>query len=120
MGWFEQRKQDGFVDEKRRPLISLMPPVAGMFIWFRVYIEELDGLDHSGDPQLNTAEKRLWDKFAREGVLIAPGFFFVTDDNDERIKTTANFRMSFSNADVSDWSHCWLYIRSTNGTSMTP
>ena len=67
-----------------------------------MHIEELKGLDASSDPQLDTPEKRLWDKFARAGVLLAPGFFFATDGNDERIKTEANFRMSFSNVDVSD------------------
>jgi len=99
VGWIKNRKHDGHVEEKKRPLLSLSPPVAGMFIWFRVYVEELKGLDRSGDPQLDTAEKRLWDKFAKAGALLAPGFFFATDDNDERIKTEANFRISFSNVD---------------------
>jgi len=98
VGWIKDKKYGGYV-EKKRPLLSLSPPAAGMFIWFRVHVEELKGLDRSGDPELDTPEKRLWDKFAKAGVLLAPGYFFAADGNDERIKTEANFRISFSNVD---------------------
>jgi hypothetical protein len=67
-----------------------------------VHIEELSGLDGSDDPELDTPEKILWDKFAQAGVLLSPGFFFAADSNDERLTKSANFRISFSNADVSN------------------
>lgn len=64
-------------------------------------VEQLPRLDKSDNPSLNTKEKRLWDKIASAGILLAPGYIFAADERDPRAKSEANFRMSFSNVDVS-------------------
>jgi len=101
VGFPKKRKiKREFSAEKRQPLISLTPPVAGMYIWMKVNLEILEGLDKSDDPELNTPEKRLWDKFAEAGVLLGPGYFFAADDNDKRTRKEAHFRISYSYADL--------------------
>ena len=35
VGWIKDKKHVG---EKKRPLLSLSPPVAGMFVWVNCYI----------------------------------------------------------------------------------
>jgi len=64
-----------------------------------VHLDALDYLGQSSDPELNTEEKVLWDKFVKGGILVAPGYIFAADERDRRLTEEANFRISFSNAD---------------------
>jgi hypothetical protein len=68
---------------------------------FKVHVESLPGLKTSDDPELDTKEKVLWIKLADAGLLVGPGYLFAADTEDERMKTEAHFRLSFSTVDVS-------------------
>ena len=82
-----------------KPLFSLVPPTAGMFIWLKMLWENVPGYKE-GDEE--TLEVQLWIKLAEAGVLVGPGRYFASDD--ERLSPVeGHFRISFSFSSVSNY-----------------
>jgi aromatic amino acid aminotransferase I len=74
-------------------LISFVPPMAGMFLWIRVALEQ-----HPRYNKRNSVElmDELWKRLAvTEDLLIAPGRMFAASD-DQRDEAAKYFRVAFS------------------------
>lgn len=83
-----------------KPLFSLVPPTAGMFIWLKMLWENVPGFKE-GDQE--TLEVQLWTKLAEAGVLVGPGRYFA--HNEEQVSPVeGHFRMSFSFSSVGIYS----------------
>ncbi|KAM5534779.1 hypothetical protein V8D89_011495 [Ganoderma adspersum] len=82
-----------------KPLFSLVPPTAGMFIWLKMLWENVPGFKE-GDEE--TLEVQLWIKLAEAGVLVGPGRYFA--HNEEQVSPVeGHFRMSFSFSSEADF-----------------
>ncbi|TFY60507.1 hypothetical protein EVG20_g7392 [Dentipellis fragilis] len=89
------------------PLFSFVPPSSGMFVWVKVHFKERAASANANGPVgEDTLEMKLWIKLAEAGVLMAPGWFFAADTDEDRIPADPNveghLRISFSNADFAD------------------
>jgi len=60
--------------EKRRPLMSFVPPSAGMFVWVELYFGDVP--DQIEDGTVVNPERQFWKRLADADVLTAPGWFF--------------------------------------------
>ncbi|KAA1477299.1 PLP-dependent transferase [Dentipellis sp. KUC8613] len=92
---------------ERDPLFSFVPPSSGMFVWVKVHFgEHTAGAAANKPVGDDTLEMKLWIKLAEAGVLMAPGWYFAADKDEERIPADPNveghLRMSFSNAEFAD------------------
>lgn len=99
-----------------KPLISYVPPRAGMFIWvcFNLGIKtaffltlaklkvHLDSITKytSLDEDDETTEKKIWVALAERGLLISPGWIFAANTEEEALSNEGHFRISFSNVEV--------------------
>ncbi|KAI5118981.1 hypothetical protein M0805_001120 [Coniferiporia weirii] len=87
-------------DEKRassdKPLFSLVPPTAGMFLWLKFHFESHPAFATPEDKA--ALEMKLWTKLADAGVLIGPGWMFAAT-GDIQQETEGHMRIAFSNAD---------------------
>ncbi|KAG1754010.1 uncharacterized protein EDB91DRAFT_1077662 [Suillus paluster] len=68
-------------------MFSFVPPVAGMFVWMKLHLDQYPSFA-PGDE--DTLETKSWAKLAENGVLFGPGW--ITD--------AGHFRVSFSNAEA--------------------
>lgn len=80
-----------------KKMFSFVPPSSGMFIWFKVHLENLPP-SASVDPDEETPEVKIWVKLAESGVLVAPGAFFAADQVMPPEVGQGHFRIAFSNA----------------------
>lgn len=97
-------------DEKRgsrgSPLITFVPPTAGMFVFLGVHLSEhpdFAKLEHKGEDATRVLSDKLWLKLADELVLFAPGWGF--DARGEHAiggKGVGYFRLAFSIATYED------------------
>lgn len=70
-------------DEKRaiashgdKPLVSFIPPSAGMFIFLGVHVDQHPDFNSLGDDATQILMDKLWRQLAEHHVLFAPGFAF--------------------------------------------
>jgi DNA-binding transcriptional MocR family regulator len=64
------------VKEKTRPLLSFVPPSAGMFVWVQLYFGDVPDKTDEEDGSVITPERQFWYRLIDAGVLIAPGWIF--------------------------------------------
>ena len=64
----------------------------------KIYFEHLPSFKPGDEDDL---ERKLWEKFADGGIIIAPGWFFMADDVNPPEPGAGHFRISFANAEVS-------------------
>jgi aromatic amino acid aminotransferase I len=89
----EMEQGDYVVVSQRKSLISFVPPMAGMFLWIRVALEEHPRYDGGNSVELMD---ELWKRLAvTEDLLIAPGRVFAAGD-DQRDEAAKYFRVAFS------------------------
>jgi aromatic amino acid aminotransferase I len=62
--------------EKSRPLLSLVPPSAGMFVWVDMYFGDVPDKTDEEDGSVLTPERQFWIRLIKAGVLTAPGWVF--------------------------------------------
>ncbi|KAG1755732.1 pyridoxal phosphate-dependent transferase [Suillus lakei] len=86
---------------QNRTMFSFVPPVAGMFVWMRLHLDQHPSFA-PGDE--DTLETKLWTKLAENGVLFGPGWMFaanaLAEDSDNN--DSGHFRVSFSNVEFAD------------------
>lgn len=76
------------------PLISFIPPSAGMFVFLGVHLESHPEYERLGDEKLM---RKLWKELAEHLVLFAPGWAFDScGAHDIGGKGMGYFRLSFS------------------------
>ncbi|KZS93370.1 PLP-dependent transferase [Sistotremastrum niveocremeum HHB9708] len=90
-----------FMKEKSalKPLISYVPPRAGMFIWLKVHLDSITKYT-SLDEDDETTEKKIWVALAERGLLISPGWIFAANTEEEALSNEGHFRISFSNVEA--------------------
>ena len=90
----EQVEEAGYiVVSKPKPLISFVPPMAGMFLWIRIALELHPQYDGCNSLELMDV---LWKHIAvKEDLLIAPGRMFAAGDQ-QRHEAAKYFRVAFS------------------------
>jgi aromatic amino acid aminotransferase I len=89
----EIEQGDYVVVSQRKSIISFVPPMAGMFLWIRVALEDHPRYDGSNSVELMD---ELWKRLAiTEDLLIAPGRVFAAGD-DQRDEAAKYFRVAFS------------------------
>ena len=87
------------VVSQRKCLISFVPPMAGMFLWIRVALEDHPRYDGSNSVELMD---ELWKRLAvTEDLLIAPGRVFAAGE-DQRADAAKYFRVAFSIGEEKD------------------
>jgi len=86
---------------RNRTMFSFVPPVAGMFVWMRLHLDQHPSFA-PGDE--DTLETKLWTKLAENGVLFGPGWVFAANAMAEgsHNNDSGHFRISFSNAEFAD------------------
>lgn len=86
---------------RNRTMFSFVPPVAGMFVWMKLHLDQHPSFT-PGDE--DTLETKLWTKLAENGVLFGPGWMFAANalDGDSENTNAGHFRISFSNVDLPD------------------
>ncbi|KIJ20218.1 hypothetical protein PAXINDRAFT_166331 [Paxillus involutus ATCC 200175] len=97
-------KQAGGHNEKypfqNRTMFSLVPPVAGMFLWIKLHLDQHPSYTPERE---ETLEMQLFAQLAEDGVIFAPGWIFsaatMAGSGDE---TPGHFRISFSLVEFSD------------------
>lgn len=78
---------------QRHPLISFVPPMAGMFLWIRIALETHPKYDGSNSIELMD---ELWERLAvNEDLLVAPGRVFAANDQN-RDEAAKYFRVAYS------------------------
>ncbi|KAG1874474.1 pyridoxal phosphate-dependent transferase [Suillus subalutaceus] len=84
-----------------RTMFSFVPPVAGMFVWMKLHLDQHPSFA-PGDE--DTLETKLWTKLAENGVLFGPGWIFAANAiaEDSHNNDSGHFRVSFSNAEFAD------------------
>ena len=91
--------------EKTRPLLSFVPPSAGMFVWVELYFGDIpDRTDEDGT--VLTPDRQFWIRLADAGVLAAPGWFFAPVSPTEggappADRQIGHMRFSYTPSDVS-------------------
>lgn len=86
--------------EKPTPLVSFIPPTAGMFVWLAVHIDrhpDFAMLERKGEDATAVLMDKLWRLLADHLVLFAPGFAF--DAHGAHAiggKGTGYFRLAYS------------------------
>jgi aromatic amino acid aminotransferase I len=86
--------------EKPIPLVSFIPPTAGMFIWLAIHVDrhpDYYSLEKRGEDATAFLMDKLWRELADHLVLFAPGFAF--DAHGPHAiggKGTGYFRLAYS------------------------
>jgi len=89
----ESSTQGEYIIVPRKQLISFVPPMAGMFLWIRIALEDHPRYDGSNSIELMD---ELWKRLAvTEDLLIAPGRMFAAGD-EQREEAAKYFRVAFS------------------------
>lgn len=89
----EPEEADYVVVSTGKSLISFVPPMAGMFLWIRVALEDHPRYDGENAVELMD---ELWKRIAvKEDLLIAPGRIFAAGD-EQREEAAKYFRVAFS------------------------
>ncbi|KAJ9112336.1 hypothetical protein QFC19_000756 [Naganishia cerealis] len=97
------------MDEKRgfkskKPVVSFVPPTAGMFVWLAVHLESHPQFaqvkQDDGKEGVNKMLYELWTELAENNVLVSPGYFFDAQPGvpHEGTENFGFFRLSFSMA----------------------
>ncbi|KAI0340764.1 PLP-dependent transferase [Trametopsis cervina] len=97
---YEYRTKSVGMTEKFRSkkLFSMVPPDSGMFLWLTMHFSNANSFKEGEE---ETLEVQLFEKLAKSGVLVSPGWLFAsTDDIIEA--GSGHFRLSFSNATPED------------------
>ncbi|KAL1409695.1 hypothetical protein Q8F55_003691 [Vanrija albida] len=91
--WDEKR---GVASPHGKPLVSFVPPTAGMFVWLAVHFDQHPEFHSLGSDATNELTRRLWLKLADHLVLFAPGFVFAPDTAKGADTGVGYFRLSYS------------------------
>ncbi|KAI9432476.1 pyridoxal phosphate-dependent transferase [Lactarius indigo] len=59
-----------------RPLLSFVPPSSGMFLWVTLHFGDVPDKRDESDGSVLTPEYQFWEKLAKAGVLVGPGWIF--------------------------------------------
>lgn len=100
--------------EKSCPLLSFVPPSAGMFVWVELYFGDIpDKTDEDGS--VLTPERQFWIRLIEGGILTAPGWIFSpaklaegsVSSLGKEGRQVGHFRFSYTPSDVSFflWRH---------------
>lgn len=92
--------------EKSRPLLSFVPPSAGMFVWVESYFGDIPDKTDDEDGSVLTPERQFWIRVIEAGLLTAPGWIFSPADVSvlplgKESRQIGHFRLSFTPVDVS-------------------
>ncbi|KAH7887779.1 pyridoxal phosphate-dependent transferase [Phlebopus sp. FC_14] len=94
------------LDEKyplqSRTMFSFVPPVAGMFVWMKLHLDEHPSFTPGNEESM---EMKLWVRLAENGVVFSPGWMFnagVMGVDKVTGGESGHFRISFSNAEYSE------------------
>jgi len=63
----------------RRPLLSFVPPAAGMFVWVELYFGDVPDETDEEDGSVITPERQFWLRLIDAGVLAVPGWYFFPE-----------------------------------------
>ena len=100
--------------EKSRPLLSFVPPSAGMFVWTELYFGDVPDKTDEEDGSVLTPERQFFIRLADAGLLTAPGWFFSPAKHADSALLSGkesgqvgHFRLSYTPTDVSTfpWPH---------------
>ncbi|KAI9464294.1 PLP-dependent transferase [Russula earlei] len=75
---FSAYRRGSMDKEKPRPLLSFVPPSAGMFVWMELYFGDVPNQTDE-DGSVVTPERQFFTRLADAGVLTAPGWFFLPE-----------------------------------------
>ncbi|KAG1872566.1 hypothetical protein C8R48DRAFT_23320 [Suillus tomentosus] len=83
-------------------MFSFIPPGAGMYLWMKFHLNQLDPSFASGDE--DTLDTKLWIKLPENGVLFRPGWMFTRTANamikNSHSTDSGHFCVCFINIDV--------------------
>ncbi len=97
-------------EEKSRPLLSFVPPSAGMFVWVELYFGDVPDKTDEEDGSVLTPERQFWLRLVDAGLLTAPGWFFspakdaqgsVVPSFGKESRQVGHLRLSYTPSDVS-------------------
>lgn len=71
--WDEKR---GFASSHGKPLVSFIPPSAGMFVFLGVHVDQHPDFHSLGSDATQILMMKLWRRLAEHKVLFAPGTAF--------------------------------------------
>lgn len=71
--WDEKR---GISSSEDIPLVSFIPPTAGMFVFLAIHVDQHPEFHSLGDDATNILMGKLWRELAEHLVLFAPGTSF--------------------------------------------
>jgi len=74
-------RRGGAAHEKKthRPLLSFVPPAAGMFVWVELYFGDVPDETDEEDGSVITPERQFWLRLIDAGVLTVPGWYFFPE-----------------------------------------
>lgn len=95
--------------EKSRPLLSFVPPSAGMFVWVELYFGDVPDKTDEEDGSVLTPEHQFWNRLIEAGILTAPGWIFSPAKHaeadvfvlGEENRQVGHLRLSYTPSDVS-------------------
>ncbi|KAG2118769.1 pyridoxal phosphate-dependent transferase [Suillus discolor] len=84
-----------------RTMFSFVPPIAGMFLWMKLHLDQYPSFAPGDEDTLDT---KFWTELAENGVLFMPGWKFAANAmiKDSDSTGSGHFRVSFSNVDFAD------------------
>ncbi|KAH8988718.1 pyridoxal phosphate-dependent transferase [Lactarius hatsudake] len=93
----------GLLGEKARPLLSFVPPSSGMFVWVKLHFGDVPDKRDESDGSVLTPDRQFWEKLAKAGVLVGPGWIFAPTLGaplTEADRQTGHVRVSFTPSDM--------------------
>lgn len=109
-----------------RPLLSFIPPSAGMFVWVELYFGDVPDKTDEEDGSVLTPEHQFWMRLVDAGLLTAPGWIFSPAKHAEgdvfslgqEGRQVGHLRLSYTPSDVSLFPlairSAWLLSRFTD------
>jgi len=85
---------------RNHAMFSFIPPGAGMYLWMKFHLNQLDPSFASGDE--DTLDTKLWIKLPENGVLFRPGWISTANAMIKNSHSTdsGHFYVCFINIDV--------------------
>ncbi|KAH8989735.1 PLP-dependent transferase [Lactarius akahatsu] len=93
----------GLLGKKARPLLSFVPPSSGMFVWVKLHFGDVPDKRDESDGSVLTPDRQFWEKLAKAGVLVGPGWIFAPAlgaPPTEADRQTGYVRVSYTPSDM--------------------